>query len=135
MTPPSIPHARDRHEDAPTPATMDAADMGRPEDEEDAAAAHAANAPTKEEEEEDAAGAATTGWSAATAEEEGGGGGPDRAGPLPGDAGRRQGEEGEEAAICRGGGGNGADRGGRGRCNPWREARGNGAGRRKRRRY
>ena len=59
MTPPSISHARDRHEDASTPATIDAADMGSPEDKEDAAAAHVADAPSEEDEEEDAAGAAT----------------------------------------------------------------------------
>ena len=59
MTPWSIPHACDCHEDASAPATVDAADKGSPEDEEDAAAAHAADAPSEEEEEEDAAGAAT----------------------------------------------------------------------------
>ena len=52
MTPRSIPHASDRHEDASAPATVDAADTGSPEDEDDAATAHAADAPSKEEEEE-----------------------------------------------------------------------------------
>ena len=44
MTPQSIPHVCDRHEDYSAPATVDIADMGSPADEEDVAAAHAADA-------------------------------------------------------------------------------------------